>query len=199
MTSHQEPAGQRRTTRTRYYTATTLDGYIATDDHDLGWLFEVDSADEQPFAEFLGDIGAIAMGANTYRWLLRHEDPISDPGRWTQWYGDRPTWVFTSSELPRIPGVPITLTDRDLREVHRDMVDAAAGADIWLVGGGELAAAFFDAGLIDELVLGVAPVLLCTGRPLLPRHVRSANLRLSTVAQVGQFAYLTYQVISPDR
>ena len=71
------------------------------------------------------------------------------------------------------------------------------GKNIWIVGGGELAGAFADAGLLDELILGVAPVTLGAGAPLLPRRLTSARLKLSGVEQRGEFAYLTYQVGPP--
>jgi hypothetical protein len=53
--------------RTQYYTATTLDGYIADENHSLDWLFEVDRAQdgEHTFGGFFADVGAMAMGATT--------------------------------------------------------------------------------------------------------------------------------------
>jgi riboflavin biosynthesis pyrimidine reductase len=68
---------------------------------------------------------------------------------------------------------------------------------VWLVGGGELVGAFADQGLLDEIILGVAPVTLGGGAPVLPRRLPSSRLRLSGVEQVGPFAYLTYAVATP--
>src|SRR5215217_438439 len=53
--------------KTQYYTATTIDGYIADENHSLDWLFEVDreSDAESSFMEFFAGIGAMAMGATT--------------------------------------------------------------------------------------------------------------------------------------
>jgi dihydrofolate reductase len=79
------------------------------------------------------------------------------------------------------------------------MVEAAKGRNVWIVGGGELAGAFADEGLLDELVLGVAPVTLGAGAPLLPRRMTSSRLTLTNVEQRGQFAYLTYAVGAPTR
>ena len=78
------------------------------------------------------------------------------------------------------------------------MVSAAQGRNIWLVGGGELVGAFAEQGLLDEIILGVAPVTLGAGAPLLPRRLPSSRLTLSSVEQVGQFAYLTYSVRRGD-
>jgi dihydrofolate reductase len=61
--------------KTQYYTATTLDGFIADENNSLGWLFEVDREQEgeNSFDAFFADIGAMAMGATTYEWVLDHD------------------------------------------------------------------------------------------------------------------------------
>jgi dihydrofolate reductase len=71
---------------------------------------------------------------------------------------------------------------------------AAGDRNIWLVGGGELVGQFADAGLLDEIIAGVAPVTLGAGAPLLPRRLLSDRLTLTSVRQEHQFAYLTYEV-----
>jgi dihydrofolate reductase len=74
------------------------------------------------------------------------------------------------------------------------MRDVAGDRNIWIVGGGELAGAFADVGLLDELILGVAPVTLGAGAPLLPRRLTADRLSLTDLRRHGQFAYLTYAV-----
>lgn len=76
------------------------------------------------------------------------------------------------------------------------MVAAAQGRNVWLTGGGELVGAFADHGLLDEIILGMAPVTLGAGAPLLPRRLLSSQLSLVNLERVGQFAYLTYAVRS---
>ncbi|WP_245673296.1 dihydrofolate reductase family protein [Nocardia lijiangensis] len=61
-------------------------------------------------------------------------------------------------------------------------------------GGGELAGRFADAGLLDEVIVGITPVTLGGGAPLLPRRILSDRMRLVDVARMGQFAQLTYQL-----
>lgn len=149
---------------TTYLTATSLDGYIATEDNDLGWLFQFEGEDpSDPYPGFFDGVGAIAMGSTTYEWILRHE-----PDRWP--YADQPTWVFTRRALPRPEGAAVTFTDADAAAVHADMVAAAAGRDLWLVGGGDLVGQFLDRGLLDEIRVSIAPVLLGSGAALLPRR-----------------------------
>ena len=53
---------------------------------------------------------------------------------------------------------------------------AAQGKNVWLVGGGDLVGQFADQGLLDEIILGIAPVMLGAGAPLLPRHLSSREL-----------------------
>lgn len=179
-------------TRTRYYTATTIDGYIADSDNSLDWLFEVETEPGEQFERFLSGVGALCMGATTYRWVYAHERLAERPEEWARWYGQRPCWVFTHHDLPGVPGADIRFVRGDVRPVHEQMVAAVGGRDVWLVGGGELVAAFADQGLLDEIVLGVAPVALGAGAPVLPRRLTGGRLRLTGVEQVGQFAYLTY-------
>ena len=190
---------------TQYYTATSFDGYIADRDNSLGWLFAVDEggsdpadpAADNPFAAFFAQVGAFAMGATTYEWILDHEQLLTEPGKWAQSYGDVPAWVFTHRELPPIPGADVRFVSGDVGPVHREMTAAAGGRNIWVVGGGELAGCFADQGLLDEIILGVAPVTLGGGAPLLPRRIESDRLTLTGLEQHGQFAYLTYRVAPP--
>ena len=70
-------------TKTQYYTATSIDGFIADPGNSLDWLFqaETSSGKEGRFSKFFADVGAMAMGATTYEWVLAHEHLIEEPGR----------------------------------------------------------------------------------------------------------------------
>jgi dihydrofolate reductase len=181
---------------TQYYTATSLDGFLADSDNSLDWLFQVPS--EHPhhdtFATWFAGVGAMAMGATTYSWVLEHEKVLEHPEKWRQWYADRPAWVFTHRDLPAVPGATVHFVAGDVAAVHADMVAAATGKLVWLVGGGELVGQFADHHLLDEIRLSVAPVTLGSGAPLLPRRLLAADLHLASVEQDGQFASLTYRV-----
>ena len=72
--------------------------------------------------------------------------------------------------------------------VHAEMVEAAGGKDVWVVGGGDLAAQFAEAGLLDELMVSIAPVTLGAGRPLFPRKF---DLELTELARNGAFVCAT--------
>ena len=187
----------KRMTRAIFYTATTLDGFLADASDSLDWLFVIPQ-DHDGFPAFLEGVGAIVQGSTTYEWVVRHEDLIEHPEKWPAFYGARPNWVFSSRDLARIPGADVRLTSGSVRDSWAEIAASAGDKDVWIVGGGDLAGQFADAGLLDEIRLSVAPVTLGSGRPLLPRRFESDRLTLTSVAQNGQFAELTYAVGLPD-
>jgi len=184
---------------TLYYTATSVDGFIADERNSLDWLFEVPAGDddeghEARFRRFFSGVGAMAMGSTTYEWVLEHDQLLEHPERWRGSYGDTPCWVFTHRELPAIPGADLRFVRGDVGPIHRVMVEAAGGTDVWLLGGGELVGRFADEGLLDEIRLSIAPVTLGAGAPLLPRRLLASDLTLSSVDRHGQFVFAIYRV-----
>ncbi|MFC6013690.1 dihydrofolate reductase family protein [Nocardia lasii] len=177
---------------TRYYTAASLDGYLADPNNSLDWLLAVSEADEatDDIGEFLREIGALCLGATTYEWMAAN----NPPEYWRENYGDRPCWVFTHRELPVIADANVRFVQGVVEPVHEQMVAAAGDRDIWLIGGGELAGSFADAGLLDEVIVGITPVTLGGGAPLLPRRILSDRMTLVEVERMGQFAKLTYRL-----
>ena len=125
--------------------------------------------------------------------LRHHYGPDVQPPQ--PWPYEQPAWVFTSRELPKVHGADIRFVNGDVRPVHRAMVEAANGKNVWIVGGGELAGQFYDQGLLDELVIDVGSVTLGAGKQLLPRKIASPPLRLISVNRVGPgMAELHYEV-----
>ena len=89
-------------TKTQYYTAATLDGFIADENNSLSWLFESDSGPDK-FKPFFADVGAFAMGRTTYEWVLEHDQLRENPIKWADYYGDVPAWVFSNHKLSPVP------------------------------------------------------------------------------------------------
>ena len=178
---------------TQYYTATTLDGFIADPNHSLDWLFtrDQDHGGLLNYAEFIPGVGALAMGSSTYEWVIRHELADKDESEWN-WPYELPCWVFTSRRLQIVPNAQIEFVQGDVAPVHAAMVDAAGGKNVWLVGGGDLVGQFADAGLLDEVIVYVAPVTLGAGAPLLPRQV---ELRLEETGRNRDFVAARYSVV----
>ena len=171
---------------TQYYTATSLDGFIADPDNSLEWLFTRAQVEGGPqnYSAFIARVGALAIGATTYEWILDHER--------SRWPYDVPCWVFTHRELQVVPDAALTFTQGDVSPVHAEMSSAAGDRNIWVVGGGDLAGQFADAGLLDEVIVSIAPVTLGAGAQLLPRRV---ELRLDEVGRNGDFVAAKYSVV----
>jgi len=180
--------------KTQYYTATSLDGFIATEDDSLDWLFPLGDVNDTSYPSFIAQVGALAMGSSTYEWMLRHADTVaSETG--SPWPYTQPTRVFSSRKLPGIEGADVRFVRGDVRAVHAEMARAAGNRNIWIVGGGDLAGQFHDADLLDELIVQVGSVTLGSGKPLFPRRITSLALRLVSVRQVGTgFAELRYEI-----
>jgi dihydrofolate reductase len=175
-------------TRTIFYTATTLDGFLADDNDSLDWLLTQPIDEEGPFnyGEFIATVGAIAMGATTYEWILDHNATTGE-----SWGYEQPTYVFTHRDLPLVAD-SVRLTAAPVADVHADLVAAAGGRDVWMVGGGDLAAQFAEAGLLDEIVVSIAPVTVGSGKPLFPRRF---DLELLEVDRNRAFVAARYRVV----
>lgn len=179
--------------KTLYYTACSLDGFIATEDDSLEWLFPLGDPGDTGYPQFIAGVGALAMGSATYEWMLRHVvKPDTDDGE--PWPYTQPAWVFSSRPQQAVTGADIRFVAGDVQAVFPQMVKAAAGRNLWIVGGGDLVGQFYDAGLLDEIIVQMGSVTLGKGKPLLPRRILSPNLSLVEVRRIGAgFAELRYE------
>jgi dihydrofolate reductase len=164
--------------RTIYYAASSLDGYLAAADDDLDWLLNYEgysvheSGEPDPMSEgggyerFYEGVRALVMGSVTYEWILDHLDVAGAEGEWP--YRGKPCWVLSSRELPRPDGedVELRIVDAPVDELYGEMASAAGDGVLWVVGGGNVASQFADAGLLDELILTVVPVVVGEGKPV---------------------------------
>lgn len=180
--------------KTQYYTATSLDGFIATEDDSIEWLFPLGDLNASSYPAFIAEAGALAMGASTYEWMLHNADTVAAEAG-SPWPYTQPAWIFTHRQLPKIEGADIRFASGDVRQIHTEMRAAAGDKNIWVVGGGDLAGQFHDAALLDELILQVGSVTLGQGKPLFPRRLLSPALRLTAVRQMGNsMVELRYEV-----
>lgn len=163
--------------RTVYYAAMSLDGFIAEPEEKLDWLMGFEGQDfagegvrpmEEDYPAFIEGIGSLSMGSKTYEFMLDHQP-------WP--YGDTPCWVLTTRDLPRVEGdEAIRFVSEDVATLHAEMVEAAGERDHWVIGGGELASQFVEAGLLELVQLTVVPVILGDGLPLFARPVPPMRL-----------------------
>jgi dihydrofolate reductase len=176
----------------QYYTATSLDGFIADPDNSLSWLLELGDGSDTGYDAFIAEVGALAMGSTTYEWVYREMKLADQPDSWPY---QQPTWVFSSRTLPVVRGADIRFVSGDVAAAFEDQRAAAAGRNLWIVGGGDLVGQYDDAGLLDEVIVDVAPVTLGGGAPLLPRRIMSPRLQLQEARiSGGAFARLRYTV-----
>ena len=175
--------------RTQYYCAATLDGYIAEADDSIDWLlgyegsFDGEGAEPGPMTDggayerFYDGVGALVSGSATYEFVLDH---LGESGTWP--YAGKPYWVLSSRDLAQPPGgddVDVRVVDGSVRDLFDEMAGSAAGQNLWVVGGGNVASQFADEGLLDELHLTVVPVVLGAGKPLFDRPLPGGPLQLT--------------------
>ena len=190
--------------RTQYYCAATLDGFIADPDDGLGWLFgyegsfDGEGAEPGPMSEggayerFYADVGALVSGSTTYEFVLDHLD---DDSSWP--YEDKPYWTLSSRDL-RVPEgdrVDVRIADAAVADLYDEMIAAAGERNLWVVGGGNVASQFADAGLLDEVHLTVVPVILGAGKPLFDRPPPIGPMKLTgTRTFANGMAELRYEL-----
>jgi dihydrofolate reductase len=147
---------------TVYYTASSLDGYIVDENDSLDWLMSRNIAEDGPFhyETFIQSVGAIVMGSATYEWIVKNE-----PGNWMY---EQPSWVLTHRPHIIAQGHPVQTFEGNVADMHSKLVAAAAEKDVWVVGGGDTAAQFVTAGLIDEMIVTYTPCSLGGGSRVLP-------------------------------
>jgi dihydrofolate reductase len=157
---------------TVYYVASSVDGFIADADDGIDWLEQFGfTSFEDEYEKFLAGIGAIVMGSATYEFLLRQPN--------LEWpYPGIPTWVLTHRELPTFAGAQLVFWAGDIAQLDAELRETAGDRDVWVVGGGNVAAQFADAGLLDELRVTIMPIIVGSGKPLLPITRPTAPLPL---------------------
>lgn len=182
-----------------YYVAITLDGFIAREDGSL---------EDFPWDDdYLADL--LARFPETFPGHLRSDDAPNRRfdtvlmGRTTYDVGRRqgitspyPTLAqyVVSRTLGESPDPAVTLVADDVVETVRRLKDEP-GMDVWLCGGSELAATLHGAGLVDELILKLNPVLFGAGIRLLARPVPARTLTLTDRhAYASGHVLLTYAV-----
>jgi dihydrofolate reductase len=161
-----------------YFTASSLDGFVVDEADSLDWLVsrDVDANGLFGYEAFAKSVGALVMGSATYEWLLKDQ-----PGDWMY---EQPSWVLTRRPNIIVDGHPVKTFEGSVEELYPTLVAAAGDRDLWLVGGGNVAAQFVAAGLVDEMIVSYAPCSLGQGAPVLPHR---SEWVLAEVGRNGDF------------
>lgn len=166
--------------RVTIHMAASLDGFVARKDGRVDWLETADefaggeTLDAAVAAAFLKTIDCYVMGSRTYETALHFE---AKGFGWV--YGDKPTFVLTTRELPRIrPSVEFCAGD--LTTLVNQRLRPAFGS-IWVVGGGTVAGECLRLGLADEIRYSILPILIGEGLSFFEKLDRDVALHLREV------------------
>ena len=188
---------------TVYYAAMTLDGFIADESHGIEWLMGHDGSysgegavpQEGTYDEFFETVGALVMGSATYDFLVGY---TASGKPWP--YPGTPTWVLSSRDLPPIDGeeADIRFARGDVAELAPEWIEAAGDSKLWVVGGGNVASQFVDAGLLDEVIVTVVPVVLGRGKPLFDEGLPGGPMQLTAARAFDSgMVELSYELQTP--
>lgn len=171
--------------RLRVYIATSIDGFIAGAGDDLAWLPGADAGGGAPpepdpksgalgFDAFLAQLGAVLMGRRTF-------DIVQGfGGEWP--YADLPLHVATNRDL-QCKRAQVRRVGGDIHHLVSGALETANGKDVY-IDGGNLIRQALDAGLVDDLVVTLAPVALGHGIPLFAGATRRHQFET-----LGHFAF----------
>jgi len=166
------------------FIATSLDGYIATENDSLDWLFKVEGGGDNGYSEFYDTVDTVIMGRRTYDWVMEQEME-SFP------YEGKECYVFSRT---------VSQDNENVQFFNGDVVDFTKqlknkeGKNIWVMGGGDLLHSFIKNKLVDELIITVSPVLIGKGIPLFKEIDFETELTLKSINRFNQFAELRYEV-----
>jgi dihydrofolate reductase len=174
--------------------AASLDGFIARKDGRVDWLetsdeFAGGETMDPAFVEaFLKTIDCYVMGSRTY------ETALSFEAKGFGWaYGDKPTFVLTSRELPRTRDT-VEFYSGDLARLVNERLRPTFH-NIWFVGGGVVSGECLRLGLADEVRYSILPVLIGEGLPFFEKLDRDVALHLAEVkAYKSGMVALRYEV-----
>ncbi|PZD93777.1 dihydrofolate reductase [Paenibacillus sambharensis] len=167
------------------YIAMSLDGYIARPDGSVDWLFDVEGdGGDNGYGRFYSSVGTVVMGRLTYEAVLGLEEVFP--------YADKPCYVLTRTNTPRLANPHAQYTDRPLKELLSELQSKSDG-DVWVVGGGQVVKACLKENLLDEMQIAVIPKVLGSGIPLFPEGSPASTYRLTNTEPIGQIVMLTYE------
>ena len=135
------------------YIATSFDGYIATDDGDLTFLSVVEKAGEDyGYHDFVATVDTVIMGRKTYDKVLSMGYDYPHP--------DKKSYIITRTA--KADKGNISFYSGDIKELVTKL-KTEEGKNIYCDGGAEIVNLLLKAGLVDEFVLSIIPVMLGSG------------------------------------
>lgn len=164
-----------------FYGCITLDGYLATSDHNLNWLYETGTTEETTYNEFYSKIDITLMGRKTF-------DEIKYLPNINELYNKTTNYVFTTNK--NLKQVGFEFIDEDILMFIKKL---DSNANIWVIGGNTIVKPLLDNNLIDKMYIQIAPVLIGECIKLFTQESILKRFRLIKVKKYGQFAELIYE------
>jgi dihydrofolate reductase len=187
-------SGQRSDSHVTIHMAASLDGFIARKDGRVDWLETSDefaggdTLDPEFVEAFLQTIDCYVMGSRTYETALRFE---AQGFGWS--YGNKPTFVLTSRDLPRTRDT-VEFHSGDLGQFVNERLRPRFRS-IWFVGGGAVSGECLRLGLADEVRYSILPILIGDGIPFFDKLDADTALHLVEVkAYRNGMVELRYEV-----
>jgi dihydrofolate reductase len=153
----------------KYHVASTLDGFIAHEDHTIGGFV----AEGEHVSDYLdslkNDYDAVLMGRRTYEFGFQFG--VTNPYPWMKQY-------VVSRSMGSSPDANVELVSENIIDFVRELKEGV-GKDIYLCGGAELATGLLAGGLIDKIILKLNPVLFGSGVPLFSEAMKQTDLELT--------------------
>ena len=159
------------------YIAMTLDGFIADKDDNLEWLLKVEGKGDNGYQNFYNTIDSVVMGRRTYDWIIQNMDEYP--------YKDKDSYILTNREIKE-----------DLETFNNiiDLDNKINNKKVWIVGGGQVISEYLNKGLVSEMRITVAPVILGEGISLFNNILKDVNLEFLDTSNYNQFVELHYKV-----
>ncbi|AJS60921.1 dihydrofolate reductase family protein [Paenibacillus sp. IHBB 10380] len=163
------------------YIAASLDGYIARENGEIDWLYEVEGEGDNGYDEFYQTIDTVLMGKTTYDHTFELADQFP--------YPDKKCYVFSRSAQD--PSPHATFIKDDVSGFVAKLKEQE-GAKIWIVGGAEILDVLLKEKLVDEFIITIVPTILGKGIPLFKKDNSEMKLVLNKTIRFGQFIQLHY-------
>jgi dihydrofolate reductase len=177
--------------RVVWHTTMSLDGFIAGPNHAMDWVFRYDDGSAPEVDEQIRATGAVLAGRNTYN-VGQQPDQHPDTAEVYAGAWQGPEFVLTHRP-PEHGRRRTTFLSCDIRTAVATALAAAGGRDL-LVLGANVAQQCVDAGLVTDLMVHIAPVLLGDGVRLFGRPGPMVELAPVSVSRAGQVTILRFLV-----
>ena len=170
--------------KTVVFIASSLDGYIATKEETLEWLFKVEGEGDNGFSAFYETVDTVVMGKRTYDWIIKPEFEEFP-------YTNKECYVFSRSTYEENENVKFI--SGDITNFVNNLKNQD-GNNIWIVGGGELLHSLIQENVVDEFIITIAPTIIGSGIPLFKEGNHQLELSLKGTKTFNQFVELHYEV-----